>query len=100
MTYYECRRHTDVKLFLSSELLGYEFTCRLTYRFQSFNEQRCDTGDKLHHRTHLYSKSESGRNLVYQLVPVLTSETSYDDTDNHSEYQRLAEDTEFLLHSL
>ena len=92
--------HADIQLLVRSELIGDKLTGSVGDWLQTLDEEAGDAWDKLHDSTHLYAEAKCGGDIVYKLLAVLACQTAYDDAYDDTKEERLAEETELLLHSL
>ncbi len=97
MTDYKRRTHTDVQTVSTLESPGDKTSCRFGDRLETLDKEHRDTGNKLHHGSHLDSETEYIRNIVNYLFPALACQATDAYTDNDTEHKRFSEHTEFLF---
>ncbi len=80
----QCGAHSYIQPGGSLELAGDQLAGSVAYRFQALDEQSCDTGNELHHSTHLNTKTEYIWYTVYHSFGAVASQASYAYAHDHT----------------
>ena len=98
MADYQSRAHTDADAGRILEFPRHHILSGLGNGFQALDKEAGNAGNEFHHRTHLDTKSENGRDILYPFIPGRITQYADDKTYYDAKEQRLAQDAEFLLH--